>query len=69
MTISFSMTHPDGEFFRSRLSVLAKAQGGEDSEARQYRNKLVSEGLTEGELDRVVELLDLEYVKSSAASP
>ncbi len=54
----------DPKWLRRRLSIIAKAQGGEDWTARRLRNRLVKvgiEGLTEGELELALKLIEVEF--------
>jgi hypothetical protein len=48
----------EGEILWRRLSVLVRLQGGTKTLARNYRNKLAKEGLTEFEKRKAFNLLD-----------
>lgn len=52
----FNLSQED-EKLRVRLSALARAQGGEDSEARHLRNALVQGKLTDFDKRRAWELV------------
>jgi hypothetical protein len=56
--IAIDTSSIEGEILWKRLSVLVRLQGGTKTLARNYRNKLAEEGLTEFEKQKALDMFN-----------